>query len=265
MSTPDVAPEVCTPTAALLTGGKARIRAFLLAGDALVTMENTARGTRHTYSVRASKDGALHFVSVRSGEGFSYLGLINARGTFYPGAKSPIPAEDARMVGFGTVWAMLWDERRALPAALRIWHEGACGRCSNPLTDPLSVAIGYGPECAQKVALSLDIRARLNQTAAHLDAGAAVLGLPSPLAKVDPRILARILSLLASGEASTSLQAVELVRTLADWPKRAVALLEGLAWQAHAGASGAAQDRAAFAAAVRQKRVDAWFLLPVDS
>ncbi len=54
------------------------------------------------------------------------------------------------------------DQQRAFRAAKGVWERRArgltvayCGKCGNPLSDPNSVVLGYGPECAQRLGLGL--------------------------------------------------------------------------------------------------------------
>ena len=41
--------------------------------------------------------------------------------------------------------------RQKLPSKIEIWHEGKCCICGRELTDPTSIAQGYGPVCADKL------------------------------------------------------------------------------------------------------------------
>ena len=141
-------------TARLTTASDAR--AFLIGGNATVTLVSTKSGTRFTYRVRASDDGEVFFVSLLSGpdnEGdYSYLGRI-ARGVFWAGRKIPKPGDvgpDApSSKAFAWVWRGLMQD--SLPDAVEVWHEGRCARCNRKLTVPSSIASGFGPECAGKV------------------------------------------------------------------------------------------------------------------
>lgn len=128
-------------------------RAFVLAGNATVTLQSATTGARFTYKVRASDDGGLHFVSVLTGadneNDFAYLGTIRA-GAFAHGRKAKIglDAPSAR------AWAWAWPHLAAgrVPPALEVYHEGRCGRCNRKLTVPESIVTGFGPECAGRMA-----------------------------------------------------------------------------------------------------------------
>ena len=140
-------------TARLTTAAGAR--AFLIGGNATVTLVSTKSGTRFTYRVRASDDGEVFFVSLLSGpdnEGdYSYLGRI-ARGVFWAGRKIPKPGDvgpDApSSKAFAWVWRLLMQN--TLPDSVECWHEGRCARCNRKLTVPESLKSGFGPECAGK-------------------------------------------------------------------------------------------------------------------
>ena len=70
--------------------------AFLLGGNATVTLVSTKTGTRFTYKIRAADDGKAFFVSLLSGpdnEGdYKYLGRI-AGDRFWQGRKNPKPGD----------------------------------------------------------------------------------------------------------------------------------------------------------------------------
>jgi len=133
--------------------------AFLLGGNATVTLVSTKTGTRFTYKVRAADDGKVFFVSLLSGpdnEGdYKYFGRI-AGDRFWQGRKNPKPGDigpDApSMRAFDWMWTHLL--RDAIPGMLEVWHEGRCGRCARKLIVPSSIASGFGPECAGKVGFS---------------------------------------------------------------------------------------------------------------
>jgi len=132
-------------------------RAYALAGNARLTLLSTKTGVRFTYRVRA-KDVAQHvndrlyFVSVLTGSDnesdYTYLGIIcDGATTYRRGTKSTIGWEAPSAKAF----AYFWENVTAgiLPTQLEVWHEGSCGRCGRPLTDPESIARGIGPVCAE--------------------------------------------------------------------------------------------------------------------
>jgi hypothetical protein len=134
------------------------IRRFVLAGRATFTISSLKTGARYTY--RASKCDAnnpmdeRYFVALLTGpdnEGdFTYLGLLNAAGTFTLTKRSRMTAESAPVRA-----AQFFCEKvlrdGIVPNALEVRHEGRCGKCNRKLTVPESIDNGIGPECARFV------------------------------------------------------------------------------------------------------------------
>lgn len=126
--------------------------AFMLAGKATFTVKSEATGNHLTFQVRnwkKAKDGTLHFVSVRTGNDYANVGVIRDRNSFSLGRKADLAFDDPRVRGFRYVFEHLQNQQ--IPPKAEIWHEGTCGRCSRPLTDPESIARGIGPECIKKM------------------------------------------------------------------------------------------------------------------
>jgi len=126
---------------------------FMLAGKATLTVVSEATGNRFTYQVRnwkKAKNGTMHFVSVRTGNDYASIGVIRDKESFSVGNRADLPYDDKRTLGFRYVFEYL-IKHRAMPPKAEIWHEGTCGRCARPLTDPVSIARGIGPECASKM------------------------------------------------------------------------------------------------------------------
>lgn len=126
------------------------VRRFMLAGRARVTLVSGASGSRFTYRISA-KDG-VWFVSVLTGSDneadYTFLGTIFADESFRLSRKGRIGADAPSARAFGWAWPHLAAGR--IPPALEVYHEGRCGRCARPLTDPASITLGLGPECAGK-------------------------------------------------------------------------------------------------------------------
>lgn len=136
------------------------IRSFILAGDALFTVENRDTGNRYTYKVQAKSLGGVRleamdsatqrrFVKVLTGSedwNFSYIGMI-VNGGRLTRTKAVHISPDAQSV---KAFTWLWERIRAgkgLPEQVEFWHTGKCGRCGRTLTDPNSIDRGIGPEC----------------------------------------------------------------------------------------------------------------------
>jgi len=133
--------------------------AFILGGNATITLVSKKSGTRFTYKVSANRaDAAMHFVSLLRGadneSDYSYLGRIDAGGNLWIGRKVPKAGDVGRDAPSALAIDYAWQhltKRGAIPPLLEIWHEGRCGRCNRKLTVPASIASGFGPECITKL------------------------------------------------------------------------------------------------------------------
>lgn len=128
---------------------------FMLAGNAHLTLVSTKTGQRFTYRVRAPKQkgSVSHFVSVLYGPNnqtdYAYLGhVFSGQGghRFVHGKKSRYNWGEPQVKAFKWFWEQLVGKGE-LPESVELWHEGHCGRCHRPLTVPLSIERGIGPEC----------------------------------------------------------------------------------------------------------------------
>jgi hypothetical protein len=153
------APASSEPLVGQFTDGNAA-KAFMLAGNAHVTLKSIATGTRFTYRIRPPKKEAgdtsppdIWFVQLLTGQdnnsSYKYIGqLTEARG-FWHGRKSAI-TEDAKSVkAFDWCWQAIRQGR--LPVGVECWHEDRCGRCGRRLTVPASIGSGFGPECLNHI------------------------------------------------------------------------------------------------------------------
>lgn len=128
--------------------------AFALGGRATFTVRSRKTGTRYTYKLKAKDGGNLFFAHTLTGsnneEDYTYLGTWwphDGRGLVAGAKGNP---SDVRFRGLRYVLGNLTAGR--MPDDVEFWHEGRCARCSRKLTDPESIARGFGPECATKVA-----------------------------------------------------------------------------------------------------------------
>ena len=126
---------------------------FILAGKAIITVENVETGNRFTYKISAHKEKTLHFVSLLTGpdnlRDYSYMGTIFDAGEFRWTRSSRVGKDAMSFKAFDYVWRKLLNG--GLPKQIKIWHEGRCCKCGRVLTVPESIERGIGPECAQNV------------------------------------------------------------------------------------------------------------------
>jgi hypothetical protein len=139
-----------------LTDAKSAL-AFILAGNATVTLRSVLTGTRYTYKVRQSKDKPFHFVKLLTGANnesdYEYLGIIR-NGVFKLTGKSRMTMTSLPVKAFA--WTLAKLAANDLPNTLEIWHEGRCGRCGRKLTVPSSIVTGFGPECSDALGIPYD-------------------------------------------------------------------------------------------------------------
>lgn len=134
---------------------------FMLAGKATVTIKSLESGEHLTYRInkpkpdKAKPNGPTHFVKVRTGNDFAYLGFIadvpygSGGGQYVHGRNADLPITSKEARAFRWAFGMLSAGR--FPRKLEVWHEGTCGRCGRALTHPESIASGIGPECKSKM------------------------------------------------------------------------------------------------------------------
>lgn len=144
------------------------VKRFALAGAAKLTLVSRRTEARYTYRIAGLGEDAgrpgqrpCWFVALLAGPDnqadYVYLGTIFSRalGTqFRTTGKSRMTASSPPVSAF----AYFADQvlgRGVMPAALEVWHEGACGACGRPLTVPASIELGFGPECAARLGLKL--------------------------------------------------------------------------------------------------------------
>ena len=123
---------------------------FLLAGNSRFTLVSTKTGTRFTFRVRKADDKPA-FVSVLTGScnesDYEFLGTIFDERKFVHSRKSRVTENAPSTKAFAWFIQHLLGDN--LPDTVEFWHEGRCARCARPLTDPVSIASGFGPECAK--------------------------------------------------------------------------------------------------------------------
>lgn len=148
-------------------------RSFMLAGNAIFTLQSCKTGARYTYKIHKADEepgkAPTWFVSLLTGPDnlgdYQYLGLISATQSFRISEdgqgstvqtlqfrltkKSRLPITSLPVLAFRWVFEKL---RAGIePVGVEIWHAGRCGRCGRVLTVPESIELGLGPECASKM------------------------------------------------------------------------------------------------------------------
>ena len=152
-----------------------RLRAFMTAGSATLTIVSLKTQTRFTYKLvksdpeKAVKPGnEVIFVRLLSGpdnEGdFTFMGTLfpsqSGWWTYRHSAKSRIGFNAGSVAAFSYLMRVT-TLAKEIPPELEVWHEGRCGRCNRKLTVPGSIEIGFGPDCAEILGLEFAGQTRL--------------------------------------------------------------------------------------------------------
>ena len=136
---------------------------YAKAGRAVITVKSNKTGEHKTFKLTKKEyqrdDGELHvayFVGIRRGEDYKPMGTLIA-GEAKPNriTHESITKED--FAGFA--WMMRAIEAQDDRGMAEIKHEGHCGRCGRELTDPDSIDLGIGPECAKMMGLVMAVAA----------------------------------------------------------------------------------------------------------
>lgn len=123
-------------------------RAFVLGGRAVFTL--VGRTSRFTYKVRKHERASpdlpnIYFIDVLAGDQrYTFIGTIFSDGSFVYSVGSRLPRDAPSIRAFFWFWTHINSRD------VEVWHEGACSRCSRPLTDPESIARGIGPTCFER-------------------------------------------------------------------------------------------------------------------
>ena len=117
---------------------------FILAGKAFVTFKSIKTNKHFTYRITKKKNNDIWFVNVMydyNTRSFNYLGCILPDKTFTHTKASQAKKTSSSWIAFKWAWNNLNNN------LLEVWHEGRCGRCGRLLTEPDSIAAGFGPIC----------------------------------------------------------------------------------------------------------------------
>lgn len=120
-------------------------RTYILGGRAVITARSARTSAHRVYRISVAPGKSTpHFVRTSTG---AYCGHISGSSTFIP--KPDHSAHlDAHI--FNWIWRWL-SERGEIPPSLQLLRPNRCGRCYRQLTDPVSIAEGFGPECRGKI------------------------------------------------------------------------------------------------------------------
>ena len=133
------------------------LRAFVLAGKAILTLVDTMEDIRYTYRVRKRKDkrseGNVWFVDILVGKNnmsdYKYTCYFKEDLKIKTSQRSIVKdMKDKRISMFKSMIAGI-DTLPNDISWLKVYNMGTCGRCGKPLTVPSSIESGLGPECVK--------------------------------------------------------------------------------------------------------------------
>ena len=127
---------------------------FFLGGKATFTVYGPAG--HYTFRINQAKSKDIFFCSLLSGpdnqNDYNYVGVYQSgRGRVILTRASKITEEATSLKALNWALGRLFD-RKPFPAGYGVMHEGKCCVCAKPLTDPLSIDLGVGPICREKMA-----------------------------------------------------------------------------------------------------------------
>ena len=131
----------------------------LFSGKAIFTLRSIKTGERFTYKIAVPNDKNKRYkyhASLLTGpdntKDYSYLGqfTINDSGILEYRHSDRVKTT----MKAPSVVALMWVMGKLVNSVnidekVEIWHEGNCLRCGKRLTDPESIASGYGKDCRE--------------------------------------------------------------------------------------------------------------------
>jgi hypothetical protein len=130
-------------------GSAEQVQKFIRGGRAVVTIQSERTGAHYTYRISRKEDDQPFFVGLLSGgQEFVYVGLLG-EDAVRPTKKSRFTCDSQPVQALSYVMKHL--NAGKMPPQTIVRHEGKCGVCNRPLTEPTSLDRGIGPDCWAKL------------------------------------------------------------------------------------------------------------------
>jgi len=130
---------------------------FLFGGKAIFTIKSEVTGKHFTYKITRNKraDNEMYFVSLMTGPSneanYTFFATIFGKDNYRHGRKSTISQDAQGTRAFR--WFLNNLKTNTIRNQVSVFHEGRCGCCGKRLTTPVSVELGFGPECSKRMGL----------------------------------------------------------------------------------------------------------------
>ena len=139
------------------------IQDYVKGGRAIFTLVSPTTGRRYTYKMLRSKSSPSQY-EIRLLQGDDNTQDYHFIGRYYLRKFAAVwlkddgwynrdtlyPLESIQQRSLRAVAMLLLDTRGYLDAGLMFWTSGRCAKCGRLLTDPASIACGFGPHCGGK-------------------------------------------------------------------------------------------------------------------
>lgn len=125
---------------------------YIFAGNAYFTLTSKKTNCHYTYNIYRKKNSPLWFVKIHDGHSHVYSGYIkkiNGVYRYYKGAAGTYTMNDNRILSL--MWFIRHINDADIDTKVTLQHTGKCCKCGRKLTDPKSIELGVGPECAKIV------------------------------------------------------------------------------------------------------------------
>ena len=123
---------------------------FMFAGNAHFTLVSKKTNKHITYNIKKKNGGTIWYVHLLDGHAMDYVGYIKRVGKNYIYAKGnsgKYDLTDKRIISL--MWFIRHMNDADINDKITMYHSGRCCKCGRVLTDPKSIELGIGPECAK--------------------------------------------------------------------------------------------------------------------
>lgn len=142
------------------------IRMYIIGGNSVFTLVSPTTGNRFTYKmIRSKKNERSYEIHLLQGDDntrdYHFIGRYydelpltanesrvwikdSKRDVMYYGVDN---IQHLNLASHRAIVYLLLEPRRYLDKGLQFWTSGRCAKCGRLLTDPVSIACGFGPHC----------------------------------------------------------------------------------------------------------------------